>query len=151
MQDRGELVTMGQTTVPVGRFLASIVGKLEGQSPAAIVGDRFRHAEFREAIRDAALDHVTFITRGFGWKDGSEDCERLRRAVFEGQVKSTPSLLLRSAFSEAITLIDSAGNHKLAAGKSTGRIDAVSATVVAVAQGVRMLAAPERKARMAWG
>ena len=151
MQERGELVTMGQTTVPVGRFLSSIVAALDGQSPAAIVGDRFRHAEFIEALRSAALDNIPFITRGFGWKDGSEDCERLRRAVFEGQVKSTPSLLLRSAFAEAITLVDPAGNHKLAAGRSTGRIDAVSATVVAVAQGVRMLAAPERKTRMAWG
>ena len=151
MHDRGELVTMGQTTVPVGRFIASIVEKLDGQSPAAIAGDRFRHAEFLEAIRDAALDHVPFVYRGFGWKDGSEDCERLRRAVFEGQVKSVPSMLLRSAFSEAITLVDPAGNHKLAAGRSTGRIDAVAATVVAVAQGVRMLAAPQKKVRLAWG
>ncbi|WP_179379766.1 terminase large subunit domain-containing protein [Jannaschia marina] len=152
MRDRGELVTMGDTTVPVGRFLASVVECLEGQAPAAIVGDRFRHAEFVEALRDAGLDRVPFIWRGFGWKDGSEDCERLRRAVFEGQVKTTPSLLLRSAFGDAITLVDPAGNHKLAAGRSTGRIDPVAATVVAVAQGVRMTRAPAKAAgRVAWG
>ncbi|MEM9966478.1 MAG: terminase large subunit [Pseudomonadota bacterium] len=152
MADRGELITMGETTVPVGRFLAEVVAQLDGQTPAAIVGDRFRHAEFLEALRDAHLDHVPMIYRGFGWKDGSEDCERLRRAVFEGAVSTVPSLLLRSAFADAITLVDPAGNHKLAAGRSTGRIDPVSATVVAVAQGVRMKRAPSNTGgRIAWG
>lgn len=152
MRDRGELVTMGETTVPVGRFLADVVEKLDGQAPAAIVGDRFRHAEFIEALREAGLDRVPMIYRGFGWQDGSEDCERFRRAVFEGDVQTMPSLLLRSAFADAITLVDPAGNHKLAKGRSTGRIDAAAATIVAVAQGVRMRRAPSNHAgRLAWG
>jgi phage terminase large subunit-like protein len=151
MSDRGELVTMGDTTVPVGRFLSSVVERLNGQAPAAIVGDRFRHAEFLEALRDAGLERVPFIWRGFGWKEGSEDIERTRRAVFEGQVRTVPSLLLRSAFADAITLVDPAGNHKLAAGRSTGRVDPVAATVVAVAQGQRMKRAPAISGgRMAW-
>jgi len=151
MHERGELVTMGDTTVPVARFMADVVEKLDGQTPAAICGDRFRHAEFLEALRDAGLDRVPFMWRGFGWKDGSEDCERLRRAVFEGQVRAKPSLLLRSAFSDAITLVDPAGNHKLAAGRSTGRIDPVAATVLAVAQGQRMKRAPAKgKGRITW-
>ncbi|MEP1592890.1 terminase large subunit [Sulfitobacter sp.] len=152
MAERGELVTMGETVVPVGRFIANVVERLNGQTPAAIVGDRFRHAEFLEALRDAGLDRVPFIWRGFGWQDGSEDCERLRRAVFEGEVRVLPSLLLRSAFADAITLIDPAGNHKLAKGRSTGRIDAAAATVVAVAQGQRMRRAPAiSQGRMGWG
>ncbi|WP_417429526.1 terminase large subunit domain-containing protein [Kiloniella sp.] len=152
MKDRGELVTMGAATVPVSRFMADVVEKLDGQIPASIVGDRFRHAEFLEALRDAGLDRVPFIWRGFGWKDGSEDCERLRRAVFEGEVKTIPSLLLRSAFSDAITLVDPAGNHKLAAGRSKGRIDPVAATVLAVSEGARMRRAPNQsKGRLAWG
>jgi len=152
MRDRGELVTMGDTTVPVGRFLADVVDRLNGQAPAAICGDRFRHAEFVEALREAGLDRVPVIWRGFGWKDGSEDIERTRRAVFEGEVRSVPSLLLRSAFADAITLVDPAGNHKLAAGRSTGRVDPVAATVIAVAQGQRMKRAPDLKGgRIAWG
>ena len=150
MSDRGELVTMGDTTVPVDRFLADVVAILDGQAPAAIVGDRFRHAEFVEALRGAGLDRVPCVWRGMGWKDGSEDVERFRRALFEGRIRSVPSLLLRSAFADAITLVDPAGNHKLARGRSTGRIDAAAATVIAVAQGVRMLGQPEGKARLAW-
>jgi phage terminase large subunit-like protein len=150
MADRGELVTMGDTTVPVDRFLAEVVARLDGQAPAAIVGDRFRHAEFVEALRGAGLERVPCVWRGMGWRDGSEDVERFRRALFEARVKAVPSLLLRSAFADAITLVDPAGNHKLVKGRSTGRIDAAAATVIAVAQGVRMLGLPESRTRMAW-
>jgi phage terminase large subunit-like protein len=147
MFERGELLTMGDTTVPVDRFLSHVAQMLNGQPPAAIVGDRFRHAEFLEALAGAGLDRVPFIWRGFGWKDGSEDCERFRRALFEGSVKTVPSLLLRSAFSDAITLVDQAGNHKLAKGRSRGRIDAAAAAVLAVAEGARRKARPTHAAR----
>lgn len=147
MQERGELFTIGDATVPPGPWLAEIVQRLEGQPPACICGDRFRHAEFVEAMNAAGLAHVPFIWRGFGWRDGSEDIERFRRALFDGQVKVAPSMLLRSAFSDAVTLVDPAGNHKLAKARSLGRIDAAAASVLAVAQGARMVAAPARNAR----
>ena len=147
MVDRGELVTMGSNTVPVDRFLADVVALLDGQAPAAIVGDRFRHAEFAEALRGAGLDRVPCVWRGMGWRDGSEDVERFRRALFEGKVRIAPSLLLRSTFQEAITLVDPAGNHNLACGRWTGRIDAAAASVLALAQGVRMAGAPQTRGR----
>lgn len=150
MQERGELLTMGDATVPPGPWLAAVVAHLDGITPDCIVGDRFRHAEFTEAMQAAGLARVPFIWRGFGWKDGSEDIERFRRALFDGEVICTPSMLLRSAFSDAITLVDPAGNHKLAKARSLGRIDAAAASVLTVAQGARMKAAPTRKARALW-
>jgi len=151
MHDRGELSVMGENTVPPGPWLAEIVRKLDGADLACIVGDRFRHAEFTEAMNAAGL-RVPFIWRGFGWKDGSEDIERFRRAVFDGEVAVAPSLLLRSAFADAITLVDPANNHKLAKARSLGRIDAAAATVLAVAEGMRRKARPEpRGGRIAWG
>lgn len=149
MQERGELSVMGENTVPPGPWLAEIVRKLDGIVPACIVGDRFRHAEFTEAMSKAGL-RVPFVYRGFGWKDGSEDVERFRRALFDGEVRCIPSLLLRSAMSDAIVRIDPAGNHVLAKARSLGRIDAAAAAIIAVAQGQRMLAAPTRKSRVAW-
>jgi phage terminase large subunit-like protein len=150
MNARGELSVMGENTVPPGRWLAEVVKHLDGQTPACIVGDRFRHAEFIEAMQGAGLARVPFIWRGFGWKDSAEDIERFRRALFDGQIKVAPSMLLRFAFGDAITLVDPAGNHKLAKARSLGRIDAAAATVIAVAQGARMNAAPQKKARIAW-
>ena len=150
MQQRGELSVLGEATVPPGPWLAQIVAHLDGIAPDCVVGDRFRHAEFAEAMNAAGLSRVPFIWRGFGWKDGAEDIERFRRALFDGEVKVAPSMLLRFAFSDAITLVDPAGNHKLAKARSLGRIDAAAATVLAVAQGARMKAAPTRKARAQW-
>ncbi|KQI67619.1 terminase [Loktanella sp. 3ANDIMAR09] len=150
MQERGELSVMGENTVPPGPWLGEIVRQLDGIQPACIVGDRFRHAEFNEALNKAGLGRVPFIWRGFGWKDGSEDIERFRRALFDGEIKVVPSLLLRFAFSDAVTFIDLAGNAKLGKGRSLGRIDAAAATVLAVAQGARMKAAPQRKERALW-
>lgn len=150
MQERGELMVMGENTVPPGPWLAEIVRQLDGIVPVCICGDRYRHAEFVEAVNKAGLGHVPFIARDFGWRDGSEDVERFRRALFDGEVRVVPSLLLRSAFSDAIVVIDANGNSKLAKGRSLGRIDAAAATLVAVAQGVRMKAAPIKKARVSW-
>ena len=150
MQERAELSVMGEATVPPGPWLAQIVRHLNGITPDCIVGDRYRHAEFVEAVNNAGLGRVPIIWRGFGWKDGSEDTERFRRTLFDGEVKVAPSMLLRFAFSDAITLVDPAGNHKLAKARSLGRIDAAAATVLAVAQGARMKAAPTRKARALW-
>ena len=96
MNERGELSVMGEATVPPGPWLAEIVRRIEGVTPACIVGDRFRHAEFTEAMDKAGLGRVPFIYRGFGWKDGSEDIERFRRALFDGEMKGVPWLLLRS-------------------------------------------------------
>jgi phage terminase large subunit-like protein len=147
MQERGELFTLGENTVPAGPWLAEIVRRLDGITPACICGDRFRHAEFTEAMDKAGLARVPFIWRGFGWKDGAEDIERFRRSLFDGEVKVVPSLLLRSAFADAITLIDPAGNHKLAKARSLGRIDAAAAAILAIAEGARRMARPAKKAR----
>jgi phage terminase large subunit-like protein len=149
MQERGELSVLGENTVPPGLWLADVVRLADGAEISCIVGDRFRHAEFIEAMNQANL-RIPFIFRGFGWKDGHSDIEKFRCALFDGLVKTTPSLLLRSAFADAITLVDPAANHKLAKGRSLGRIDAAAAAVLAIAEGMRRKSAITRKARMAW-
>ncbi|MEP0322872.1 terminase TerL endonuclease subunit [Bauldia litoralis] len=149
MRDRGELTTIGDAVVAVGPWLASVARQLDGAPIAALCADRYRQAEVSEAL-DAAGLRCPVVWRGQGFKDGAEDVERFRRAVFDGQVRSLPSLLLRSAFADAVCLSDPAGNSKLVKGRSKGRIDAAAATILAVAQGARMLAAPKRTGRAIW-
>lgn len=146
MAERGELFVLGENTVPPGPWLAQVVRRID-TAPVCIVGDRFRHAEFTEAMQKAGVAHVPFVWRGFGWKDGSEDIERFRRALFDGEVKVMPSLLLRSAMSDAVVLSDPANNAKLAKARSLGRIDAVAASVLAVAEGRRLVGRNVRSAR----
>ena len=119
-----------------------------GDSVSALIMDRFKQHELGEAIDKAGI-RAPVVWRGTGWRDGSEDCDRFRRAAFDGKVKSRPSLLLRSAFADAVVLKDPANNLKLAKARSTGRIDAVQAAVIAVAEGARRVGRPATKARVA--
>ncbi len=151
MNRRGELGTLGDQTVPIAAWLSHTMNHVEGQTVAAIIADRFKQAELGEAIQAAGI-RSPVIWRGTGWRDGNEDVERFQRAAYDGQVISTPSLLLRSAFADAVVLRDPANNAKLAKGRSRGRIDPVQASVIAVAEGARIMARPLHKGgRMAWG
>jgi len=150
MNERGELSTLGDQTVPVAPWLIEVMKHVEGQTVASLTMDRYKQSELGEAIDKAGI-RSPLIWRGQGFRDGGEDCERFRRAAYDGKVKTKPSLLLRSAFADAVCLRDPANNLKLTKARSTGRIDAVSATVLAVAEGARMMGRPLSKGgRIAW-
>jgi phage terminase large subunit-like protein len=86
-----------------------------------------------------------------GYSVGTIVCDRFRQAVFDGRVRAKASLLLRSALGDAVTVIDPAGNAKLAKGRSTGRIDPAAASVLAIAEGARLVGrAAKKPARMVW-
>ncbi|ARQ03147.1 terminase [Pseudorhodoplanes sinuspersici] len=148
MQRRGELSVLGDATVPVAPWLGEVMRHVQGEPIAGLIMDRYKQSELGEAIDRAGI-RVPIVWRGFGFKDGNEDCDRFKRACFDGQVKSKPSLLLRSAFADAVTLRDPANNMKMAKARSTGRIDAASATVLAVAEGARISGRGQKKTREA--
>ena len=78
-----------------------------------------------------------------GFRDGGDDVRRFRRACVEGKVKTPVSLLMRNAIAGARTISDPAGNAKLAKARETSerrdghRDDAVAASILAIAEGVR--------------
>jgi phage terminase large subunit-like protein len=150
MRERGELATLGDRTVPSAAWLAIVMGYAGGAEVAAILADRYKQAEIGEAIDKAGI-RAPIIWRGMGFRDGGEDCERFQRAAFDGKVLSRPSLLLRSAFADAVIVRDDANNMKLTKLRSNGRIDAASAAVLAVAEGARMTARGSRPSgRLLW-
>ena len=150
MANRGELFTLGDATVPVAAFLGEVMRRIEGEAIAALVMDRYKQSELGEAIDRAGI-RAPLVWRGMGFRDGGEDIERFKRAAFDGKVKARPSLLLRSAFADAVCLRDPANNAKLAKARSTGRIDAVAASVLAVAEGARRDGRGVKKSRpMQW-
>jgi phage terminase large subunit-like protein len=149
MEERGELVTLGDRVVPAAEFLKETMRRLEGHPVTCFVADRYRQSEFEEALAAAGL-RIPVVWRGQGFRDGGEDCERFRQQAFDGQIAVSPSLLLRSALSEAVTVSDDAGNRKLAKARSQGRIDAAAAATLAVAEGERRRARPQQAARMVW-
>jgi phage terminase large subunit-like protein len=145
MAHRGELRTVGGRTVPVRAWIAQTMEHIAGCEIGAVVADRYKLSEVAEGL-DAEGLRVPVIWRGMGWRDGGEDIERFRRAVFDKALAVAPSLLLRSALSDAVCAVDPGGNAKLVKGRSTGRIDAIAAAVLAIAEGSRMAGRGSRRA-----
>ena len=140
MHDRGELV-LDRGRMSDVRTLLDEVWERWGK-PSAIVCDRWRDAELRKALHSLGWPVVSLVKRGTGWKDGSEDVRGFRSAFLRGLVTPDRNLLLSAAISNARTISDPAGNHKLARRAEGGRHsrsrdDAASAAILAVALGWR--------------
>ena len=140
MARRGELVTLGGRVVPLGDFVRVVRDRFG--VPAAIVADRWREGELRDALDAAGLPRCAFVLRGQGYKDGAEDVRAFRTACLTKRVKPAVSLLLRAAMREATVIADPAGNEKLSKASEGGRRfrakdDAVAAAILAVSAGVR--------------
>ena len=137
---RGELIQTGGEAVDIGALLRTALDRFG--VPSAIAADMWRAAELKDCLKRAGIPMVPLALRGMGWKDGAEDVRAFRRACAEGRVTPTVSLLLRSAVSEARTIVDAAGNHKLAKASEGGRRarardDAAAAAILAVSAGYR--------------
>lgn len=151
MEAEGSLSLMGDSTVPVPDWIAAVISRVEGLPIAAVVFDTFKQSEIGDGLRASDV-RARPVLRRFGPFDGGEDMERFRRAVYDRTLRTFPSLLMRSALSEAVCRRDTQLNPCLDKGRSLGRIDAVSAAVLAVGEGSRMLGlGPQKKVRFAWG
>ena len=140
MARRDELVTLGGRVVPLSDFVRVVRDRFG--VPAAVVADRWREGELRDALDAAGLPRCAFVLRGQGYKDGAEDVRAFRTACLTQQVKPAKSLLLRAAMREATVIADPAGNEKLSKASEGGRRfrakdDAVAAAILAVSAGVR--------------
>ena len=140
MAERGELLTVGRRVADVKRLLSEALARFG--RPVALVADRWREAELRDALEAAGFPQTALVTRGQGYKDGSEDVRSFRRAFGEGRVTPIPSLLLTAAMGEARTVSDPAGNEKLSKATEGGRRrrakdDAAAAAILAIAAGYR--------------
>ena len=132
------LLSEGRTSKPTDLLQAVTI---RWGAPKAIVCDRWRLGELTDCLNEQRI-RADLVSRGMGWQDGAEDVRAFRRAILEGQVRHTGTLLLTAAMSEARTLADPAGNEKLAKNASGGRRlrardDAAAAAILAVAEGVR--------------
>lgn len=141
MESRGELTLAGEYVVPVNALLEEAL--LRWGRPAAIIVDRWREGELKEALSAVNFPITKLVTRGQGFKDGAEDVRLFRKAALSGKVRVNESLLLTSAINEARLISDPAGNQKLSKStqggrRSRGRDDALASAILAVAEGSRM-------------
>ena len=135
----GQIIQAGDQVSDVGELLSTAAARWG--YPAAIVCDRWREAELRQALHTSGFPLCDLIVRGMGFQDGGADVREFRRAVLDKQVTPARSLLMRSAMSGARVTTDAAGNSKLAKGGQGKRLrardDAAAAAILAVAHGRR--------------
>ena len=142
MEQRGELIVYpGKRVVPLDKFLKDVISRFG--RPYAVSCDRWRAGELSDAVNLSKIRLPFPSWRGQGWKDGNTDIRAFKSQLFEGKVHPPKSLAMRSAFAEARTLMDPAGNQKLAvkseAGRrSNARDDLTAAVILAVAEGSRL-------------
>ena len=154
MEQRGELICTGGEAIDIAELLRRAWD--EFGAPCAIAADRWRVAELRDILQRIRLPFCPLHERGMGFRDGGEDTRDFRRACVTGKVVPVPSLLLTAAMREARCIGDPAGNSKLAKATQGGRRaqardDSAAASILAVATGARMMAAPPAPSGLSLG
>ena len=137
LADRGELKTWPGRVTPVGDFLTWVAELLVGQQVLGLVADRYRQSEVQDALQTAGLDWpCEWRAQGSG-ASGSADVREFQRVTIAGSMRPGDCLLIQVAISESMLRFDGNGNPALDKGRSCGRIDPLSAGVLAVGAGGR--------------
>ena len=147
MERRGELAVYTGRTTPVSRFFQDVAARLEGENIVAVGADRYRKADVLDGMTAAGVNWP-IVWRGSGASpvaDGTHDVTAFQKMVLSRTLKLRESRLLLSAITDSSLRYDGAGNAALDKARSRGRIDALSATVIACGLGSRILARPERE------
>lgn len=133
MTERGELAVYGTRVVPVGVFLRDCAERLRGERIIVAGADRYRKAEAIQALEAGRL-RWEVAWRGQGKSataDGSHDVRAFQRRVLSRRLTCAPSLLMASAIADSAIQRDALDNPALDKGRARGRIDALSAAVIA--------------------
>ncbi len=131
MSERGELWTYPGRVVPVPRFLSDVKDELAGVRIAGAAADGWKDSEVKDWLdRSGAAWPITFRRVGAG-KDGGADTRRFQRHVILRDLKLLPNLSLVDAISKSVIHRDQNGNPGLDKRQSNGRIDVLSAAIIA--------------------
>ncbi len=101
--DRAELLTEGQRVSDVGALLAEV--RQRWGNPAAIVCDRSRESELRQALEAVSFPTCPLIVRGMGYMDGGADVREFRKACIDERVRPRRSRCRDDAAAAAILAV----------------------------------------------
>ena len=148
MAERGEIAVYSGRITPVAQFLKDCAERLAGEKIVLAGADRFRRAEATEALETSGL-RWPMQWRGQGAHavaDGSHDVRAFQNGVLAGRYSIEESLLMARAIMESSIRRDPGGNPALDKARSKGRIDALSAAVIAAG----LAALDEARPRSKW-
>ncbi len=131
MKRRGELRTYPGRTVRLDAFLSDVQTDLAGVAVAGGAADSYKDSEALDFLDRAAVRWPVEFRRVGAGKDGGRDVRAFQRLVLQGQVAMAPNLSLATAISKSTIRRDGNGNPGLDKANSRGRIDVLSAAVIA--------------------
>lgn len=131
MEARGELRTYPGRIVPPAAFLADLQADLAGCRVQAAAADSFKDSEVRDFLDRAAVRWPVDFRRVGAGKDGGRDVRAFQRLVQQRRLAMTENLSLVSAITKSTLKRDSNGNPGLDRATARGRIDVLSAAVIA--------------------
>ncbi len=147
MLSRGELRLYPGRSMRLDPFLADVQADLAGCRVAAAAADSYKDGEAMDFLDRASVPWPIQFRRVGAGKDGGRDYRAFQRLVLQERLRMAENLSLVSAIEKSRVRRDGNGNPALDKAKSNGRIDVLSAAVIAAG-----LAEPffDRKPRRAW-
>lgn len=148
MHKRGELRTYPGRIVRPELFLKDLQDDLSDCYIRAAAADSYKDSEVKDFMERAAVVWPIAFRRVGAGKDGGRDVRALQRLVHRKRLQLRPNLSLVTAIAKSTLRRDGNGNPGLDRATGRGRIDPLSAAVIAAG-----LAEPEfdRPARSAYG
>ena len=108
-----------------------MAGELDGCRVHRLAADGFKDSEIKDFLDRAGLRWPYEFRRVGAGKDGGRDVRSLQRLVLTGKLRMHESLCLSTAIANSAIHRDANGNPGLDRARSRGRIDVLSAAVIA--------------------
>ncbi len=131
MQRRGELRTYPGRIVRPDTFLADVQADLAGVHVARAAADGYKDSEVKDFLDRAAVRWPIDFRRVGAGKDGGRDVRAFQRLVIQHKLRLAPSLSLVTSIAKSTIRRDGNGNPGLDKSTARGRIDVLTACVIA--------------------
>ena len=131
MEARGELRTYPGRGVRLDAFLGDVQAALAGVRVAGAAADSYKDSEARDFLDRAAVRWPIEFRRVGAGKDGGRDVRAFQRLVQQCKIAMAENLSLVTAISRSTIRRDANGNPGLDKATRGGRIDVLSAAVIA--------------------
>ena len=131
MQERGKLRTYAGRIVRPELFLADLQGELAGCKVAAAAADSYKDSEVKDFLDRAAIRWPIEFRRVGAGKDGGADVRSFQRLVHQHKIALAENISLVTAITKSTLRRDGNGNPAVDRASARGRIDVLSAAVIA--------------------
>ena len=148
MERRGELRTYAGRAVRPDVFLADVQADLAGVRVAGAAADSHKDSETLDFLDRAAVRWPVDFRRVGAGKDGGRDVRAFQRLVIGERLRMAPNLSLVSAIAKSALHRDSNQNPGIDKSTKNGRIDVLSAAVVACGLAEPHFDRPARRRRL---